>query len=328
MSAFFSRIAAFFMSVIILLSGGVMGTTEEKAEKLRVVSYLAVVGPQTIENLDTSHFDDVTDIILIGCAGFNKDEEMWLCDGFDEVVEGVKRAAEGKDIRIHLNADCMDGSDNETLHKQALRTHKLQHSIKEVLEKYDFDGIHFDYEFPMSWTSKVVFGWFLASLDEILGDEYMIGSATCPEYAPLPPSGIRALDMVELMCYDNWNEEGFHAPIENMQSDVKKMLSMGYKLSQLNIGLPFYARPTTHETFWYWYCDYYDKLDEKGLYYDPNTDLTFSFNTPELIYEKTQWAIENGAGGMMVFHYMCDVPKDNDASLFNAIIQAKTDLAS
>ena len=42
MNAIVAKITAFFMSVILLLSGAVHGNTAEKAEKLRVVSYIVI----------------------------------------------------------------------------------------------------------------------------------------------------------------------------------------------------------------------------------------------------------------------------------------------
>ena len=87
----------------------------------------------------------------------------------------------------------------------------------------------------------------------------------------------------------------------------------------------FAARPTTEDAYWYDYKDYYDKIDGDGLVTDENTGLIAAFNTPEVIYQKTQWAIKTGYGGVMVWNYGNDVPADNEASLFNQIAQAKTD---
>ncbi|MBR4745065.1 MAG: glycoside hydrolase family 18 protein [Oscillospiraceae bacterium] len=320
------KVIAFFMSVVLFFCGAVRGSTPQKAEKLRVTAYAVISSAEDAEHFDPSHLEDVTDLIIFGgAASFNKDEEVVLRDDFDEFIEIIKEKTAGYDIRLHLNIDCGDGSDNETIHKQAVKDKKLQNNIKAVLDRYEVAGVHFDYEFPMSWTSKIWFSEFLISLDRILGDEYMIGIATCPEYGRLLPSAIRIIDMVEVMCYDNWNEEGFHAPMENMQSDIQKMVSMTYTLAQMDVGLPFYGRPTTQEARWYDYKYYWDKLDDNGLAVEEGTGLIASFNTPALIYEKTKWAIDTGLGGVMVFHYACDLPGDHEASLFNAITRAKTD---
>lgn len=49
------------------------------------------------------------------------------------------------------------------------------------------------------------------------------------------------------------------------------------------MGLPFYARPTDKSRVWYDYGDDYDKLDREGDYVCPETSLTFSFNTEDVI---------------------------------------------
>ena len=56
---------------------------------------------------------------------------------------------------------------------------------------------------------------------------------------------------------------------------------------------------------------------------DEEHGLTASFNTPRDIYLKTLWAKRNGLGGVFVWHYSCDVPADNNMSLFNQVVRAK-----
>ena len=135
--------------------------------------------------------------------------------------------------------------------------------------------------------------------------------------------------MVEVMCYDVWDEgTGIHSSFEITRAIIKGMLKLGYKREQLDVGIPFYARPTTEEAIWYDYKEYYDKLDENGCAPDEKNGLIASFNTPEVVYEKTEWTIKTGLGGVMIWHYACDLPADNDASLFNAVARAKKDLSS
>ena len=180
----------------------------------------------------------------------------------------------------------------------------------------------------MEWDAKLDFSLFLMNLDSVLKDDYLIGATLQPWCAWFLPGAIRAIDMVELMCYDNWDEEGFHSSMQCAKQDVKDMVKLGYKLNRIDLGLPFYARPTTKEARWYDYRAYWDKIDENGLAAEESTGLIASFNTPRLIYDKTRWAVETGLGGVMIWHYACDVPTDNDASLFNAVTRARTELAA
>ena len=132
--------------------------------------------------------------------------------------------------------------------------------------------------------------------------------------------------MVEAMAYEVWDRDGTHASLKGAKQCIRTLLLKGYKKEQLDLGIPFYARPATKEAYWYGYNGWYDKLDEKGFCFDSGTGLTFSFNTYDMVYEKTQWAINRGLGGVMVWHYSCDIPKDNELSLFNAMYNAKNDM--
>lgn len=320
------RIIAFFMSVLLFLCGAVRGSLPEKAEKLRVVSYLVIQNASVLDELDVSHFKDLTDVILFGpLAGMNGRGEVELCDGFGEIVERVKALDTDHHLHWHLNLNLLYEKDQKTELRDAFRGKVLPANIRTVLETYDLDGAFFDYEFPQEWDAKLDFSIFLINLDKALGDDYQIGAALQPWCARFLPGAVAAIDMVELMCYDNWDADGFHSTMELAKQDVRNMVKLGYKLRQIDLGLPFYARPTTGEARWYDYKDYWDKIDENGLAEEAGTGLIASFNTPELICEKTKWAVETGLGGVMIWHYACDVPADNERSLFNAITKGRSE---
>ncbi|MBR0508845.1 MAG: glycoside hydrolase family 18 protein [Clostridia bacterium] len=324
----FSKILSFFMSVVLFLSGAVRGSTRDKAQNLRVVSYLVINSLSALDTLDCSHFGDLTDVILFGSlAGMNGDGEVELCDDFAAIVARIKELGEGYGLKWHLNFNLLAEHDQKTELRDAFRGKKLAQNIRAVLEEYDLDGAFFDYEFPQEWDAKLDFSIFLIALNKCLGDDYLIGAALQPWCASFLPGAVAAIDMVELMCYDNWDENGFHSTMALAKQDVKNMVKLGYKLHQIDLGLPFYARPTTKEARWYDYREYWDQIDENGLAEEEGTGLIASFNTPSLIYDKTEWAIRTGLGGVMIWHYACDVPADNDASLFGAITRAKTDLS-
>lgn len=324
----FQKIIAFFMSVLLFFCGAVRGSTQEKAENFRVVSYLVVYDEAAIDAIDPSHFKDLTDVIIFGgYAVMHGDGKVTVSDKLAGVVERLKAMDENGTLRWHLNFDLDTSGDQKMTMREDFRGKELARSIRAVLEEYDLDGAFFDYEFPQEWDAKLDFSIFLINLQQALGDDYLIGAALQPWCASFLPGAIAAIDMVELMCYDNWDDDGFHSTMELAKQDVKNMVKLGYKLNQIDLGLPFYARPTTKEGRWYDYRAYWDKIDENGLAVEEGTGLIASFNTPELIYEKTQWAIETGLAGVMIWHYHCDVPADNDASLFNAITRAKTALS-
>ena len=330
------KIIAWLTAIILSVTGASGVTLRQKAENFRVTAYVVVRNAAEVDTLDPSHFSQLTDIILMGAASFDTQGRVNLCGDFAALIDGMKALTDGLDVRYHLNVLGPGATEGTTFqeqmysqgerHRAAFESGALEGNIKAVLEEYGLDGVAFDYEFPLEDVHKQAFGDFLVSLDETLGDGYLICAALSGWNAGLPKEAIAAINVAEVMCYDLWDSDGKHATMNVMKDVMKQMRKHGYKRSQLDAGLPFYARPTTEDPYWYDYKDYYDKLDEDGLVLDEATGLIASFNTPEVIYEKTQWAIRNGYGGVMVWNYGNDVPADNDASLFNQIVRAKTDV--
>lgn len=282
-------------------------------------------------NLDASHFSQITDIILFGVATFDEQGKITLTDAFAPALKSIRASmkTDGSQ-RLYLNllgpGNQSDSDDwNEQMadlaqrHSNAFQSGALESNIKEVLAKYDFDGVFFDYEFPIKRKFWNTYNDFIVSLDGVLGDDFKIGITVVDWDAKQSKAAREATDLVAIMSYDNFDKDGNHSTLELAKNDVKKIAKKGYDKAKLLLGVPFYARPTGGDAYWYDYAAYYDKIDENGLYQDDATGLTFSFNTYDVIKEKTDFALEEGLGGMMVWHYACDLPADNALSLFNAI---------
>ena len=305
----------------------------------RVTAYV-VDGITDLSTFKTEHLSRVTDVIMIGkgMPRIMKDGTLEMDPNFALYVSNMKEATKGLPIRIHVN---MFGPPAENVpegatwdaqmhaqarqYQKAFMSGKLEGNIKSLLETYELDGVFFDWEYPNQSIHKKWFGDFLVSLDAALGDDYAIGCAVSNWCADFPAEAIAVMDMVELMSYDIFDSEGFHATTELAKDHVNTLLSLGYKPEQIDLGIPFYGHPTNGQMSWYGYNGFHDKLDEQGLYHEESTGLKHSFNTPAVVYEKTEWCIENNVGGVMVWHYACDVPGDGEYSLFAAIAQAKAD---
>ena len=336
MATFFNKVIAFFMTLLTMMPWSGMAA-KKNAENFRVVAYVVGNTFANAERIDDTHFSQVTDAILFGVATYDEQGEVTLAENFETVLENLRNAIGENKTRLHLNIlgpgytiqsdDWNEQMKDQSKHNnKAFASGKLEQNIKDVLVKYDFDGLFFDYEYPVTKADWKIFDKFIISLDDCLGDDFMLGSAISAWLTQQSREAINRLDFVELMTYDMWDDDGTHSSTVLTKCAVAEMLIRGYKREQIDLGLPFYARPTNHGAYWYDYGSYADKLDEKGFYLDPDTGLTFSFNDYDTIYEKTEWAVKFGLGGVMVWHYACDVPADNSLSLFNAIYKAKTDL--
>lgn len=297
-----------------------------------VVSYAVASNIQSPDNLHREDFDIITTVILFGCATFDTQGEVHLdTQVLETALTNLRNAIGERDVKITLNllgpgpSDYSDWNDQmeklATLHNEAFKSKKLKTNIKTILEQYDFDGVHFDYEYPISKKAWRTFNKFLVKLDKELPD-HSIGIAVSTWDVGINKKATNAVDSIELMLYDHYDEEGRHSTYETAVNAAEGFKEKKIPLEKVHFGLPFYARPTDSDAYWYGYNGYYNQLDENGFYYDEEIDKTFWFNTPDVIADKMQYAIDNGFGGVMIWHYSCDLPSADPNSLLGAIGKA------
>lgn len=311
--------------------------TRALPKDFRITAYVTQASISSLDGFSREHINEVTDVILFGVASFDENGKITLDESFNTCYENIKTViGDREDKRLYINllgpdfdTDSTDWNeqmaDKARRHSNAFKNESLCTDIKALLEKYGFDGVFFDYEFTMKKQYWKDYNAFIVRLDETLGDDYKIGMSLASWDAKQDKRAREATDFVEIMSYDLWDDDGNHATMEIAQKDLKKFLKKGYRRDQLDLGLPFYARPTNHDAYWYDYHSYADKIDENGLYNDDETGLTFSFNTVDLIKQKTSLALDEGIGGVMVWHWACDSEYQSDNSLFKAIQDVKTE---
>ena len=335
------RVIAVILSLIMMIGvfsscSKAVDSTPVEPQDFRVTAYLVCNDNVDIEKLDYSHLSQITDFILFGAVTFDESGNVKVSENLGNWVATLKDATkENANTNFYINIlgpAHQSKSDNWNKqmddmgdrHKNAFESGVLEQNIKDVLVKYDVDGIFFDYEYPLKAKHWKAYDNFLVSLDSVLGDDYKIGTSISAWNLKQSKKAIDVLDLVTVMSYDLWDDNGDHSSMELARKDIEKVRKAGYDMSKVDLGIPFYARPTTQEALWYDYKTYYQKMDADGFYTDSdNTGLKFKFNTTDMVKEKTDLAIEQGLGGVMVWHYACDVPRDDSKSLFNAIYDAK-----
>ncbi len=331
---FIKSIIAFMTAVVSLITGflGIDMNPEDNIDKeFRVKSYIICDRIQEPSSLCSEDFDIITDVILFGVATFdNKGNVTVDRKTLETALNNLKTVIGDRDIEITLNflgpGSTSSSSDwyeqMESLgkeHSKAFSSLKLKWNIIEVLEEYGFDGVHFDYEYPITNIAWFSYNNFLVSLGSMLGDDYTLNVAAsdwCLQYSDL---AVEFVDSFELMMYDVYDEEGKHATFDTVATRSQWIKDSNIPLEKITFGLPFYARPTDGDGYWYDYVSYADKLDANGFYTDESNGKTFWFNTPDVIAQKTQFAIDEGYAGMMIWHYTCDFPSTDEASLLKAI---------
>lgn len=331
---YLKSLIAVLTAIISLISGmlGLENKSENNTdESFRVKSYVICDRIQDPSSLCSEDFDIITDVILFGVATFDAKGKVSVNrEVLETALKNLKEVVGDRDVTYTLNFlgpgsksnssdwyEQMESLGNE--HNKAFLCPWLQTNIIEVLEEYDFDGVHFDYEYPVTDIAWFGYNNFLVSLGSKLGDDYTLNVAAsdwCLQYSDL---AVEFVDSFELMMYDVYDEEGKHATYETVTTRSQWIKDSNIPLEKVTFGLPFYARPTDGDGYWYDYSSYADKLDENGFYTDSNIGKTFWFNTPDVIEKKTEFAIKEGYSGVMIWHYSCDLPSVNEASLLRAI---------
>ena len=338
MSVFITQIISFFTSIALVISNflGINVPFTEKVEDFRVTTYIRGEYVQSESSLYPEDFDIVTDVILFECASFISNGEV-ICNEpiLETALANIRKAIGNRDVRITLNLLGPRGITDSDVWEEQMKAQSIEHNkaftsgvlednIIAVLEKYNFDGVHFDYEYPLSLNAWHYYNNFLVSLDKNLGD-YTLGVAGNDWNIKFSPAAVRAIDTLEVMLYDMIDEEGRHATYEDTVKAVQKIGIYGVPFEKVNVGLAFYSRPTDMSAYWYGYNGCYEGIDENGWYHCDDTDKDFWFNTPDVIKAKTEYAIQNGFGGVMIWHYNCDLPSTHEDSLLRAIGTAVDD---
>ena len=333
MAGFFSQVTAFFTSLILIIAGffgADIDMSSKKTENFRITTYMRCDYIQSPESLFKEDFDIITDVILFEAASFTAGGEVVYDETkLETALKNIRNAIGDRDVNITLNLLGPGGTTDSDVweeqmeaqsieHNKAFSSGVLEENIIDLLDRYDFDGVHFDYEYPLSAKAWRHFNRFLVSLDKKLGD-YTLGVAGNDWNVKLSVAAINAIDTFELMLYDMNDGEGRHATYEDTVKLLRKIGIYGMPFEKVNMGLPFYSRPADMSAYWYGYNGCYEGIDENGWYHCDETDKDFWFNTPDVIAAKTEYALNHGFGGVMIWHYNCDLPSSQDESLLKAI---------
>lgn len=245
---------------------------------------------------------------------------------FDETLEQIKKTVPNPEIVVTLQCE-------RTKYVEIVKNPKTIPAIVEFVDKYNFDGISFDWEYPTGPIQWRLFDKFIIELKKALGEKIVtLALASWIRYG-FSEEALKSIAFVELMTYDNMPRDidGHHSEffIDGANA-VLHMISKGFKAEQIDLGIPFYARPVDGTTYWKDYKDEVDKMDEftnvvHGDYQDVDgngksiTVKSRFYNSKQLVDDKTTYAIYSRIAGVMVWHLSADAPHSNPLCLSKTI---------
>jgi len=325
-------------------------------DDFRVTAYMVCDTVQQPDSIKPAHMAAITDIMLFGAAVFDEEGHIkfntFEINGESVSGEDALRTAI-ENIRAACNSDKMPslyinllGPDGDTKEKEKKHNvvftecaDTLSKEIKALLTQFDVDGVYFDYEYPYKSSGWRAYSQFLVQLDETLGDK-KIGIALGPWGGKLSKDAKTAVDYYELMTYDMFDDDGYHATFETCIDGVKFMEKQGYEAQKYTLGIPFYARPLDRSAVWSSYYESAETLGKFGNVDSTPIEVTVwengqnvnkmlesprYFNSYQMVYDKTAFTFDSELGGVMVWHYACDVGTETGLSLFDAMAKAIAD---
>ena len=331
-------------------------------EDFRVTAYVVSQYTYKKESVQKDHFKAINHVNLISTVFFTKEGDIYftdynidgvMVDGetiFKTSLENIRGVVgEGTTIVATLLGQDKNGSglDQIEIHNTAFTTYK-ENFIKNAIEfkeKYGLDGLSFDYEYPVTIMEYATMFEMCRSLKERMspGSLMTVALGTWSLYKPLifDKALLECVDWVESMNYDEMREDphGYHSTFSTscykFFEDIRWVnKSFGVDnegtytdLGDINLGLPFYSRPTDGRGYW---GNYVDVAESLGKYTNVKYDEYYQgellpptyYNSYQMVYDKVCYCIDQGVGGVMVWHYSCDATWDSGLSLWRAIYEA------
>lgn len=280
----------------------------------RVVGYLPAYRFGLVNQLDFSKLTH----LCISFANPNEAGEFTFTTSITSVVAKAHEANCKVFISIGgggLSAASEDIYRNKT---DAMNRPAVINSLMNYVRENNLDGIDVDLE-----GSMVEMATYDGFVQEIIDSAHVEGKEVSAALAKWTGSNIdaetiEALDFLNLMSYDAtgpWtiNSPGQHSPMSQTKGDFSYWDNRGALKEDIVIGVPFYGYEFQDEEVpaWTW-CqivnDYPNDLDNDQI---TTTNGVLYYNGRSTIEEKVQYAIDEGAGGIMIWELGQDCFDEN-----------------
>ncbi|HTX90013.1 MAG TPA: glycosyl hydrolase family 18 protein [Anaerolineales bacterium] len=194
------------------------------------------------------------------------------------------------------------------------RTLFVQNLVK-IVDQYKFDGVDMDWEYPEAGQSSQNFLALMQQLRAALPQGKLLTAAVVAlgqHAAGIPDEAFPLMDFVNIMAYDN--EGAQHSSLDYAKSALDYWLGRGLPPDKLNLGVPFYARPSEIP---------YSRIvqdDPAAAQLDSTTyaGILINYNGIPTIQAKTRMAMQRASG---IMFWRLENDASGDLSLLTAIHQ-------
>lgn len=232
------------------------------------------------------------------------------------MLEDIRTKIAGKDINIRLGVHHGDWTNTC---KSVNRT-ALINKIHTILEKYHFDGVDLDFEWPENQEQWTNYSATVVDMKNKLGADYLLSASLHPlYYAGFSEAAVNACDWISMQVY---GPQKHLFPLERYKNDLNTILtSKKIPADKLVPGLPFYGAFQGGDVI------AYRTFVDKGLITSPDVSLVtynekeYAVNGQNIIREKVLYAREKGVRGVMSWDLATDTPYENTWSLQRTVVE-------
>lgn len=288
-------------------------------------------GEEYVKNY-AKFYDVYTSIIVFGAINWDENGDISFGEkgeeNFAKEISALKEIIShrsNKEHRVKLIitglADGAGGDHGGVNGYMSKHLDRISQQIISLVEKYDFDGVDVDWEYPATAEDWKKYDTFMAKLYEGInknGKQRILSTALSSGNLGLSKETFDIIDQIQFMAYDGNDTDGYQSSLDQAQVGIAAFQKNGADISKINIGIAAYGRPINNTPYWanwrdleqanYWDSKYYNVPDGNQIY-----DGTFC--APALAGDKTAYALFSGCGGVMVFRVACDKTMDNPNSV-------------
>lgn len=316
------------------LSGSDGGDPVETPEDLIIVGGYSMAGRMTSFNpKDYPYMQYPSRVYCFGLAP-SADGKWYVNPSFEQKIKVMRQA-------MLPSQECflvMGGGTSKNMYVMGMDKTKREAFAKALVayaHENGYDGIDIDWE--TVWSENPPLRVPEKELSELLlgirEEMQALPAGTKLKYLTVALSSIDHVlsskiqdyvDQINVMiydCYGEADEDGVepHAPMSQFKERLGNYASAGVKKEKMVVGVPFYGgnrqlEGTPHMT--------YDVIYEQSggsITAAANSFEGYAFNGYDLIREKTQYLLDNGYAGIMVWEISHDIDYGNPLSLMRAI---------
>jgi len=302
----------FYFTIFLLLTGACHQTqivsNAATENKLRVLGYLPS-SRNWAEGLAAVDFTRITDLNL---AFINPDADGYFVQ--DDAYRQITEKAHFHKVRVFLSLGGGSGPPHLAPLMVAERRGKLVADLVDMAVRYNFDGIDVDIENDLINADYAPLVYALA-LQLKAKKKLMTAALATWNNHLIHDSTLQRYDFINIMSYDrtgpwNLNRPGQHSPFSMVQNDFNYFKqTRKVPAEKLFIGLPFYG--------YGFGTGVPQSLPYKSIIStypgSENTDSvtvaqggTMYYNGMPTIRQKIKFAIDNKAGGVMIWQLLGD----------------------